>query len=172
MTPPRRQPSAVDRRTSAAGLRAVAVFEATKGIVVVLLALGLLSMLHKDYEDIADRMLVHLHIDSEHRIGSAVLRAASRMTDARLWGIVAGALAYAAVRFTEAWGLWNRRVWAEWFALLSGAMYLPWEIVKVAERPNWLHSTVFLVNVAILLYMIYIRIAESRAPAVGEPALP
>ncbi len=172
MTPSRRQPSAVDQRTSAAGLRAVAVFEAAKGIVVILLAAGLLSLLHKDYEDIAERMLIHLHINAEHRVGSAVLRAASRMTDARLWGIAAGAVAYAAVRFTEAWGLWNRRVWAEWFALLSGAMYLPWEIVKLVERPNWLHSTVFLVNVAILLYMIYIRIAECRAPALAEPALP
>jgi uncharacterized membrane protein (DUF2068 family) len=66
------------------------------------------------------------------------------------------------VRFTEAWGLWNRRVWAEWFALLSGALYLPWEIFKLVELPNWWHVGVFLLNIAILLYILNIRIAAYR----------
>lgn len=150
-------PQAVDEKTSAAGLRTIAVFEAAKGLVVLLLAVGLLSMLHKDIATAVENLLFHLHINAEHRIGQAVIRAASKMTDARLWAIAAGAMAYTTVRFIEAWGLWNRRVWAEWFALLSGALYLPLEIVKLAEKTNWLHFTVFAVNVVILLYMLYIR---------------
>jgi uncharacterized membrane protein (DUF2068 family) len=84
------------------------------------------------------------------------------MTDAGLWGIAAAAMAYAAVRFTEAWGLWHRRVWAEWFALLSGALYLPWEIVKLVEHPNRLHAAVFLGNLAILAYMACVRFRDAR----------
>jgi uncharacterized membrane protein (DUF2068 family) len=72
------------------------------------------------------------------------------------------------VRFTEAWGLWNRRVWAEWFALLSGAIYLPWEIFKIVERLNWLHVGLFLTNVAILLYLLAIRVGAMRNPPVSE----
>ncbi len=154
MEPPR----AVDELTSRAGLRAVATFEAIKGVAVLALGLGLLTMLHKDFEQSAEGLLIHLHINPDRRLSLAFINAASRLTDARLWGLAAAAAAYAAVRFTEAWGLWNRRVWAEWFALLSGTLYLPWEIYKLAERANWLHVVLFAGNVAIVLYMLYVRV--------------
>lgn len=148
----------------------VAAFEAIKGLAVLLLALGLLSMLHKDFEQVVENLLFHLHINVEHKLGHALVDAASKMTDARLWAISAGAAAYSAVRFVEAWGLWNRRVWAEWFALLSGALYLPLEIYKLAEKTNWIHFSVFAVNVVILLYMLYIRVAACRGVPCPEEA--
>lgn len=129
----------------------------------MLLGLGLLSLLHKDVEDVAENLLFRLHMNSEHRVGHAIVNAASKLTDARLWGIAAAAAADAAVRFVAAWGLWNRRVWAEWFVLLSGALYLPLETMKLAERANWLHIAVFAGNIAIVLYMLYIRLESFRS---------
>jgi uncharacterized membrane protein (DUF2068 family) len=55
----------------------------------------------------------------------------------------------------EAYGLWNARAWAEWIALISGAIYLPFEIYKVIHRQNLFHISVLLINVAIVLYMVY-----------------
>jgi len=155
-------PLAVDEK-NAAGLRAIAILEALKGVAVLLLGFGLLSLLHKDVEDVTENMLFHLHISPVHRFGEAVLHAASKITDTRLWEITLGGLAYSVVRFVEAWGLWNRRVWAEWFALLSGAMYLPLEIARLIERPNWLHIAVLAINVLIVLYMLYVRLDALRA---------
>jgi uncharacterized membrane protein (DUF2068 family) len=146
-----RSPQAVDQQASKAGLRTVATIEALKGIIVLLLGLALLGLLHKDAEDIAERFLEHLHINPDRRLAQALLHSAS-----------AAAVIYSAVRFTEAWGLWNRRVWAEWFALLSGALYLPWEVLKVAERPNWEHLGILAANACILLYMLGIRIRACR----------
>ena len=152
----------IDERTSPAGLRAVATFEAIKGTAVLMLGIGLLGFIHKDIEATVESLLVHLHINPDFRVSQALLNAASRMTDGRLWAFAGGAVAYTAVRYVEAWGLWHRRVWAEWFALLSGTLYIPWEIVKVIEKPSWLHVTLFLGNVAIVLYMLYIRIDACR----------
>jgi uncharacterized membrane protein (DUF2068 family) len=149
------------------GLRAIAVFEALKGIVVLLLGLGLLTFLHKDLEDTVEDLLIHLHVHPGGRLGRSILHAASHVTDAQLWGLAAVAIVYAAVRFTESWGLWHRRVWAEWFALLSGAIYLPWEVVKLIERPNAIHATLFLANAAIVLYMLYVRLDACRASPEG-----
>jgi uncharacterized membrane protein (DUF2068 family) len=161
-------PQAVDERTSAAGLRAVAIFEAAKGTIVLLLGLGVLALLHRDVESFAEGLLAHLHVNPDRRLSHALLNAASRVTDARLWAIAAGAAAYAAVRLTEAWGLWRRRVWAEWFALLSGALYLPYEIAKLVERPNLAHAAVFLGNVAIVIYMAAIRLRACRPVRCAE----
>lgn len=93
-----------------------------------------------------------------------LMHAASQVSDARLWTIAGAALAYATVRFVEAWGLWHRRIWAEWFALLSGAMYLPLELLKVAQRATAERVIVLLMNVVIVLYMLFIRIRERRWP--------
>lgn len=92
-----------------------------------------------------------------------LMHAASQVTDARLWTIAGAAITYATVRFVEAWGLWHRRIWAEWFALLSGAMYLPWEILKVAQRATAERIVILGLNVIIVLYMLFIRIRERRA---------
>jgi uncharacterized membrane protein (DUF2068 family) len=53
-------------------------------------------------------------------------------------------------------------------ALLSGTLYLPWEIFKVVREPNWLHLSVFLLNIAILLDILSIRIAAYRSLAREE----
>ena len=42
------------------------------------------------------------------------------------------ALTYSAIRFTEAYGLWRERRWAEWLSAVSGAIYLPFEIYELA----------------------------------------
>ncbi|MBV9036873.1 MAG: DUF2127 domain-containing protein [Acidobacteriaceae bacterium] len=154
-------PSAVDERSSDAGLRAVASFEAFKGILVVLLGLFLV-IYHQRAEDVTENLLDHLHINPDRRLGHALMHAAATVSDARLWTIAAAILAYSTVRFVEAWGLWNRRVWAEWFALLSGAMYLPLELLKVAERATWERITVLVINAVIVLYMLYIRIRAQK----------
>src|SRR3954468_22318579 len=93
------------RDGSRAGLRAVAVFEATKGLLVIAAACGLLSLLHKDVADEVARLVNRLHFHSDGDFSLALVRAAGKVTDARLWAIAAAAVAYSTVRFIEAYGL-------------------------------------------------------------------
>lgn len=153
-------PPAIDDASSRAGLRAVASFEALKGVLVLVLMVILLSV-HQRAEDFAESLLFHLHIDSDEHMSQAIMNAATRLSDTRLWTIAAAGISYAMVRFIESWGLWNRRVWAEWFALLSGAIYLPIEILKL-NRAHWLPWTVFVLNLIIVLYMLFVRLRSFR----------
>ncbi len=125
---------------------------------MLLAGFGLLSLLHKDVGDVAERVVERFHMNPARHLSQVFIQAASKVTDAKLWAMAAGAAAYSAVRFVEAYGLWHMRVWAEWFALLSGAIYLPWEILELIERPTRIHWAVFLSNLAIVLYMLYIRV--------------
>jgi uncharacterized membrane protein (DUF2068 family) len=160
-------PQAVDRRASAAGLRTVAVFEASKGVLVVALAIILIAV-RGQIEDYAEDFLYALHLDPDRRFARMVMEAASKLSDARAWTVALAAATYSTVRFVEAWGLWNLRVWAEWFALLSGTLYLPWEILKVAERVTWERLGVLVINVAIVLYMLFIRVRAARSRENGS----
>ena len=164
---PKRPPHAVDEHASKAGLRTVATFEAVKGVLALALAITLFFV--RDHiEGLAAELLYHLHIGFDHRWAQKLLHSASTFDGARVWGAMAGALAYAAVRFTEAWGLWHQRVWAEWFALLSGALYLPFEVVAVIEHPHWLAISLLVTNLAIVLYMLEIRVRELRSRRMTE----
>jgi uncharacterized membrane protein (DUF2068 family) len=156
-----RLPQAVDEHASKAGLRAVATFEATKGFLALILAVILISVRHR-MEDLAEELLYHLHIGFDQKWAQALLHGASDLSDMRVLTVLAVALAYATVRFVEAWGLWYRRVWAEWFALLSGTLYLPIEILKVRQHYHWLPIAVLAINLTIVLYMLEIRVREMR----------
>jgi len=57
--------------------------------------------------------------------------------------------------------LWRERAWAEWLALISGAIYLPFEIYELIRRPDLVRLGIFLVNLAVVLYMGYLR-AQDR----------
>jgi uncharacterized membrane protein (DUF2068 family) len=159
---PHRKPQAVDEHASKAGLRVVAVFEAVKAFLVLVLAIALVAVHHR-IEDFAEELLYHLNINFEHHWVQDFLHGARELSDMRVWTVLTVPFSYAVVHFVEAWGLWHRRVWAEWFALLSGALYLPIEILKVAERASWERIGVLAVNLVIVLYMLEIRVREARS---------
>jgi uncharacterized membrane protein (DUF2068 family) len=142
-------------------LRTVAVFEAAKGLLVLLLGLGLLRLVHKNLDELAEQLIRFLHASPGGRLSNLFVTAAGRTTDKGLWALAAAAMIYALVRFAEAFGLWHDREWAEWFALLSGAMYLPWEMYSLMRHPHPIKWVILLANVAIVLYMLVLRIQAS-----------
>jgi len=42
---------------------------------------------------------------------------------------------YVTLRFIEAYGLWYIRPWAEWLAIASGTIYVPFEALDLLRRP-------------------------------------
>jgi uncharacterized membrane protein (DUF2068 family) len=139
-------------------LRTVAAFEAGKGLLVLLLGLGLLRLVHKNLDEFAEQLIRFLHATPGGRLSNLFVTAADRATDKSLWALAATAAVYAMVRFAEAYGLWLDREWAEWFALLSGAMYLPWEVYSLIRHPLPVKWVILAANVAIVLYMLVLRI--------------
>jgi uncharacterized membrane protein (DUF2068 family) len=147
------------------GLRTVAILEAAKGVLVMLVAFGFAEIihLHIDLEDTAQNLLAFLQIDPDRRISHALMHAAGRMMDANLLTVLSIALMYSSLRFIESYGLWRQRVWAEWLAIVSGAIYLPLEIYNLVRRPNGVHWVILLINVAIVVYIAWVRWDEIKS---------
>jgi uncharacterized membrane protein (DUF2068 family) len=140
----------------------VASLEFTKGVLSLLGILGLFSILHRDPWDVADDLLEFLHINPDRHFAQVFLDFADRITEKNLWTAAAILGAYATVRFIEAYGLWHARAWAEWFALISGAIYVPFEVMELIRRPTPIHAGILVVNLIIVAYMAYLRM-EARA---------
>lgn len=137
-------------------LRAVASFELAKGLLVLFAAGVVVFMVGRDPWDFADGILRLLHISPDHHFAQLFLDWADTLTDSKLWAIAAAACTYAILRFAEAYGLWYAKIWAEWIALISGSLYVPFEIYKLIHRASLFHISVLVINLAIVSYMAYL----------------
>lgn len=146
-------------------IRAVALFEAAKGVLVLLAGLGALSLLHRDVQLLAEQLLGHLHLNPAKSYPRIFVDTAARLTDARLWLLASLAAVYALVRLVEAYGLWRGRRWAEWFAVVSGGIYLPFEIYECIHAATWLSAAALIVNVLVVASMIHALRRNARTPS-------
>ncbi|MUK42712.1 DUF2127 domain-containing protein [Aliivibrio fischeri] len=144
------------------GLRAVAVLEACKGIASLLVGLGLHVLAGHNMRQLAENIVSRLHLNPAGHLPSIFIHAASGLTDARMGLLAIGALVYSAIRLVEAYGLWQGLVWTEWFALVSGAIYLPFEVYEMIFHTNVLGIGVFFINVFIVAYMAYALYNERK----------
>jgi uncharacterized membrane protein (DUF2068 family) len=147
-------------------LRAVASLELAKGLIVLAGIFGIFFLVHKDPGDVADWCLTVLHISPDHHLAQMFLDWADSLTDKKLWVVAAVAAIYCTLRFVEAYGLWKARPWAEWIALISGTLYLPYEIFKLFTRPNVFHIALLALNLLVVFYMAYLLL-EARSSKTG-----
>jgi uncharacterized membrane protein (DUF2068 family) len=147
------------------GLHVVALFEAAKGLLVLLAGFELLSFIHKDIHEAAMRLVEHSHLNPASHYPRIFLDLTEHINDTKLWGMAIAAAMYSVVRMIEAVGLWFKKGWAEWFAILTGGMYIPVEIFEVARSVTWPRVTVLIVNVGVVSYLLLVLIRDGRKSA-------
>ena len=144
------------------GIRVIAVFEALKGVLVLSAGFGLLSLVHQDLQAMAERLVRHSHLDPARHYPRIFIEAASHTNDSRLRSLAALAFLYATVRLVEAYGLWHMKVWAEWFAIIAGSLFLPVEAYEILRHATWMRAAVLLTNLLIVAYLVYVRLSSRR----------
>jgi len=149
-------------------IRAVAFFEALKGVAVLLAGSGLLSLVHRDIYAFAATLIEHAHLNPASRYPQIFLDAASKLSDTRLLLLAVGAAVYSLVRLIEAYGLFFERSWAEVLAAFSGAIYVPFEIYELVRRPTWHGAALLILNVAVVAIMVRALGQRRRLPP-GRP---
>ncbi|HVN36241.1 MAG TPA: DUF2127 domain-containing protein [Casimicrobiaceae bacterium] len=157
------------------GERVVAAFEAAKGLLVLFVGFGLLAVVDEDTQRLAEELVRTLHLNPAKRLPRIFLDAAERAADVRLWMLAALAFGYSMLRLAEAYGLWYGKRWAEWFAVASGALYVPFEAYALWERATWVRAATLSANVAIVAYVgltLWRRMRERAPPAPHGPAPP
>jgi len=139
------------------GIRIVALLEAAKGAVVILAGFGLMALVHRDVQAVAENIVRHLHINPARHLPHIFIDAAAAATDARLWAMALAAMLYAIIRFAEAYGLWREQAWAEWFGIISGSLYLPVEVYELTVHVSVIKVCILLVNLVVVGWLIRVR---------------
>ena len=136
-------------------LRTIALIEAFKGALVLLVGFGLFSLAHHDAQRIAEQLVAHSHLNPGSRYPRIFLDLAGKITEPQTLLIATGAGLYVLVRFVEAYGLWHYKKWTQWVSAASGAIYIPFELLELHEHVTWLGLAALALNLLIVFFMLY-----------------
>ncbi len=151
--PPQRPPLA---------LRSIALLEAAKGLLAFAAACGILSLRHTDLHAATDAFLLRHGIDPERHYTRLFIESVAKATNHHAGQIATLACGYALIRLAEAYGLWQGKHWAEWFAVISAGIYLPLEFQHFAHRVTLLNTSVMLINITLILYLLRLLNQQHR----------
>ena len=116
--------------------------------------LGIAAFAHADIQQLAERLVAHLHLNPARTVPRIFLDLAQETASVRLWLLAGGAIAYALVRLVEAYGLWYGRRWAQQFAVASGGLYIPFEAFELASTHSGFAAAALVLNAAIVVLML------------------
>ncbi|PKF49332.1 DUF2127 domain-containing protein [Enterovibrio nigricans] len=151
------------------GLRAIAILEASKGLLALVVGLALHELGGPKIQAICEALLQHLRMNPAGEIPSVIHEALANVDDKNLTILAVGTVLYASVRLIEAFGLWRGYAWTEWFALASGAIYVPFEVYEVFTTGKVLPILALVTNLIIIGYMALVIAKRRRETKVGTP---
>ncbi|HUX72753.1 MAG TPA: DUF2127 domain-containing protein [Steroidobacteraceae bacterium] len=149
-------------------LRTIAVYKIAKVLLLLTAAYGELRL--RDASVVA-KLFSWASTLPSGREQDALLRGLvwfSGLSAARVKALGIVTLAYALIFAIEGVGLWLRRRWGEWLTIVITASLVPLEIWEIARRPTFGKVLVFLVNMAIVWYLI-VQL-RATAPAAARAA--
>lgn len=143
-------------------LRLIGAVKLVKALLFLLLGLALVKVLG---DESIQKQIIHwvsqLRPGKLTHLADVALRKGLALPIGQRFVLETGAFAYALVFSVEGIGLMLGKRWAEWLTVVSTGLLVPFEIYEVVHRPDAIRIGAFVVNVAILVYLI-VRLRRDR----------
>jgi uncharacterized membrane protein (DUF2068 family) len=150
------------------GLQIIAIIKMVKGVLLLVIALGVFRLLNQDVAEFVRKVAVHLRIDPENRVVQLLLEKVTNLQprDLRKFGFIT--LFYSADLFAEGIGLWLNQTWAKYLLLVATGLFVPEEAYACLRDFTWERLVLLLVNVAVLAYVAQF-LWRKRSPPSAPP---
>jgi uncharacterized membrane protein (DUF2068 family) len=167
-------PTEAQRKTASGvsderGLIWVGLFKLSKAVFFGAVGAGALDLIHKNIGDLLMRIVDALPIDPEGHLAALMMDKVDLIGGHQLRQAGMLAFLYAATCIVEGSGLMMKKVWAEYFTVILTAGALPWETVELLEKFEWFKVGLMLVNVAVLLYLLWVLKRKRQREAEDLP---
>lgn len=137
------------------GVRWIALLEAAKGLLATATGLWLLSLFQYTPRTVARQLVERLHLNPGSHYPDLFVANVGTLSDRSITLLGLAALVYAALRFIEAMGLWQNRDWAKWFAAVTGAIYIPFEVYELLQGYNGFVIGALAINTLVVAYLAH-----------------
>jgi len=142
------------KRSGSKGLLLIGSYKLLEGLLLAAVGVGLLNLLHRDVAALVIHWVHVLRVDPDNRYIHRLLARIFAVSPKQLRELSVGTFFYAAVRLTEGTGLLLRKRWAEYLTVIMTAVFIPLEVYELVRHYTTLKLGVFVLNVAILWYLI------------------
>jgi uncharacterized membrane protein (DUF2068 family) len=139
----------------------IALFKLTKGVLLLIVGIGVHRLLHRDVAETVAHWVDVLRVDPDNRYIHRLLTHVLAVTPAQLRAASVGTFIYSGLLLTEGIGLLLRKRWAEYFTIITTAGLIPLEIYEIVHRLTAAKIVILAINVAIVVYLI-VRVRRSR----------
>ncbi len=128
-----------------------------KGVLLLLLALGVYSLSDNDLPEEFRQLLLFLHLDPEKKFFANLAVTIGGISETRMVWLSIGTVLYSLFSLVEGVGLIFRVPWAVWLAIGESAFFIPIEIYESTRRPSTAVLIVLVLNVFIVWYLFQNR---------------
>lgn len=146
---------------SSVGLYVIATFKVFKGVLLLILAIGVLGLLHHDLQREAENWINVFRIDPSNKHVAELLAKLGLMNDHKLEGLSALTFVYALIFLTEGVGLFLKKRWAEYLTVIVTASLIPLEIYEICHGASPAKIVLLAGNILIVAYLV-VRLRKER----------
>ena len=147
-------------------LRFLAVDRFTRGFLLVLLAYGIwrfdgsrtaLRQVLNSYLPAVEPLAYKLGVDLDNTSGVRLLQQAFAARHSTLLLVAFGVLTYGIIELVEGYGLWFKKRWGEYVAVVVTSLFVPLEIHEIMVVVSWLRVGALVVNLFAVAYILWTK---------------
>ena len=147
---------------SRAILRLIATFRYVKALLLIIAGLAALHVVHVGVGRAVARFVEAMPYASQHAFVAQALGKVTRLPPKRIEELAIVLFLYAALFLVEGTGLWMEKVWAEWLTIVATTSLIPFEVYEVVHKTTALRIAILLANIAIVTYLVFLRVMKRR----------
>jgi uncharacterized membrane protein (DUF2068 family) len=128
-----------------------------KGLLLLLLGLGVYRLSDNNLPEEFRKLLEFLHLDPEKKFFSDLAAQIGQISEAKMVWLASGTVFYSLFSLVEGIGLIFRVPWAGWLAIGESVFFIPIEIYELTHRFSWKVTIILGLNVLIVWYLFQNR---------------
>jgi uncharacterized membrane protein (DUF2068 family) len=148
-------------------LRVIAAFKLVKATLLLSSGIAAIGLLRPEFAREVSRWAMDLAADRHYHALDVLLVHLVNVDDRTLRMVIVGSFAYAVLFFTEGFGLFYDKRWAEYLTIVTTAGLIPFEVFEILRHATPVKVEVLVGNLAIVGYLAW---RVTRKPQEAEAA--
>lgn len=138
-------------------LYAIIAIKLVKGLVLLLIGLGVYTLADNNLNEDYRSLLTWVHADPERQFFSHLAEVVKTITPENIYWVATGTALYSLFSLIEGIGLIFRVGWAGWMAITESAFFVPIEVYELMHRYSLTVLIILVLNIGIVWYLLQNR---------------
>jgi uncharacterized membrane protein (DUF2068 family) len=143
-------------------VKAIAVFEGGKGLLVLLGTTLFVFVYDADAHRLAMMLIHDLHYDPDAYYPHMLLMIADTFTGMRLTLLIWCGYLYSSIKLSESYGLWRERQWGRTLGILSIGVLIPFEVYETIQHFSFGKLTILALNILVVA-LLFLGMKRGKA---------